>query len=61
MATPFCLGKISKDWLVDNMKNTGLNGYVYDFTVDYDAIAFDDILDIYKRILWKRILWYKNV
>ena len=51
MATPFCLGKISKDWLVDNMKNTGLNGYVYDFTVDYDAIAFDDILDIYKRIL----------
>ena len=28
------------------MKNTGLNRYVYDFSVDYDAIAFDDILDI---------------
>ena len=28
------------------MKKTGLNGYVYDFSVDYDAIAVDDILDI---------------
>ena len=28
--------KISKDWSADNMKNTGLNGYVYDFSVDYD-------------------------
>ena len=24
------------------MKKTGLNGYVYDFSVDYDAIAVDD-------------------
>ena len=30
------------------MKNTGLNRYVYDFSVDYVAIAFDDILDIHK-------------
>ena len=31
------------------MKKTGLNGYVYDFLVDYDAIAVDDdILDIHK-------------
>ena len=43
------------------MKNTGLNRYVYDFSVDYVAIAFDDILDIHKIKLWKRILWYKNV
>ena len=27
-------------------KKTGLNGYVYKFSVDYDAIAVDDILDI---------------
>ena len=27
------------------MKKTGLYGYVYDFSVDYDAIAVDDILD----------------
>ena len=28
------------------MKKPGLNGYVYDFSVDCDAIAVDDILDI---------------
>ena len=27
------------------MKKTGLNGYVFDFSVDYDAIA-TDVLDI---------------
>ena len=46
-ATPLCLGNISKDWAVDNIKKTGLNGYVYDFSVDYDIIAVDDILDIH--------------
>ena len=35
VATPLCLGNISKDWSVDNMKNTGLNEYVYEFNVDY--------------------------
>ena len=47
VATPLCLGNLSKDFSVDNMKKTGLNGYVYDFSVDYDAIAVDDILDIH--------------
>ena len=51
VATPLCLGNISKDWSVDNMKDTGLNGYVYDFSVDYDAIAVDDILDIRKYLM----------
>ena len=37
-----------KDWSVDNMKITGLNGYVYHFSVDYYAITVDDILDIHK-------------
>ena len=46
VATPLCLGNISKDWSVDNLKKTGLNGYVYDFSVDHDAIAVDDIKDI---------------
>ena len=41
--TPLCLGNISKDWSVDNMKKTGFTGYVYDFIVDYDAIGIDDI------------------
>ena len=34
MATLLCLGNISGDWTEDNMKKTGLNGYVYDFSVD---------------------------
>ena len=46
---PLCLGNISRDWSVDNMKKTRLNWYVYDFSVDYDAIAVDDILDIHKK------------
>ena len=29
------------------MKKAGLNGYAYDFSVDYDAIAVDDILEIH--------------
>ena len=47
VATLLCLGNISKDWSLDNMKKTGFNGYVYEFSVDYDAIANDDILDIH--------------
>ena len=53
VATPLCLGNISKAWSVDNMKKPGLNGYVYDFSVDYDAITIDDILDIHKYLLKK--------
>ena len=48
VATPLCLGNISKDWLVDNMKRTGFTGYVYDFNVNYDNIAVDDIKNIQK-------------
>ena len=54
VATPLCLGKNSKDWSIDIMKITGLNGYVYDFSVDYNAIAFDDLLDIRKYLMKKK-------
>ena len=48
----FCLSL--KDFSVDNMKKkTGLNGYLYDFSVDYDATAVDDILDIHKYLMEK--------
>ena len=53
IATPLCLGNISKDRSVDNMKDTGLNGYVYDFSVDYGAISVDDIKDIHKYLMKK--------
>ena len=54
VATPLCLGSISKDFSVDNMKKTGLNGYIYNFSVDYDAITVDDILDIHKCSMEKK-------
>ena len=38
VATPLCLGNTSKDWSVDNMKRTGFNGYVYDFSVDFSLV-----------------------
>ena len=38
---------------VDNMKKTGLNGYIYDFSADYDALAIDDILDIHRYLMKK--------
>ena len=49
VATPLCLGTISKAFSVDNMKKTGLNGYVYDFNVNYDFTAADNISDIHKK------------
>ena len=51
LAHLLCLGNIPKDWSVDNMKKTGLNIYVYDFSVDYDPIAVDDILGIDKYLM----------
>ena len=53
VVAPLCRVNISKDLLVDSMKNTRLNGYIYDFSVDYDAIPVDDILDIHKYLMKK--------
>ena len=48
-----CLGNISKDCSLDNMKKTGFTGYVYDFSVDYEATAVDNIKDIHKYLMEK--------
>ena len=53
VASPLCLGNISKDWSVYNVKKTIFNGYVYDFSVDYDAITVVDILDIHNYLMKK--------
>ena len=53
VATPLCLRNISKDFSVENMKKTGFYGYVFDFSVDYDAIAFNYLLDIHKYLIKK--------
>ena len=50
-----CVGNISKDFSVDNIKKTGLYRYVYDFSVDYDTIAVDDLLDIHTYLMKKHI------
>ena len=52
-AIPLCLGNISKDFSVDNMKKTGFSGYVYDFSIVYEATAVDGILDIHKHLMKK--------
>ena len=35
------------------MRNTELNGFVYDFSVDCNAVAVDDILDIHNYLMKK--------
>ena len=61
VASPLCLGNISKDWSTDNMKKTGFNGYIYDFSVGYDATDVDDIKDIHKYLMKKNNMAYKYV
>ena len=53
VASPLCLGNISKDWSNDNMKKTGLTGYVYDFSADYNIVTVNNIKDIYKYLMKK--------
>ena len=43
----------SKQKILKFLKKTGLNGYVYDFSADYDAIVIDDILDIHNNLMKK--------
>ena len=58
VANPLCLENVSKDLSADNMKKPELNGYVYDFSDDYDDTAVDDISDIHKYLM-KRMALYK--
>ena len=51
VASPLCLGNISKDWSTDNMRKSSFTGYVYDFCVGYNAIGVDDIKDIHKYLM----------
>ena len=53
MAISLCLGNISKDWSVDNMRKSGFTGYVYNFSVGYDGISVNDIKDIHNCMMKK--------
>ena len=35
------------------MKKTGFNGYIYDFSVDYDSTDVADIKEIHKYLMKK--------
>ena len=54
VATPFCIGNVPKDRSVDGMKKIVFNGYVYDFSVDYEAT--DDINEIHSYFMKKKAL-----
>ena len=53
VASPLCLGNISEDWSTDNMKKTGLTGYIYDFSADYNIVTVDDIKNIHRYLMKK--------
>ena len=53
LAYSLCLGNILKDWSQDNMKKTGFNGYIYDFSTDYNAITVSDIQNIHNYLMKK--------
>ena len=53
LAYSLCLGNISKDWSQDNMKKTGFNDYIYDFSTDYNAITISNIQNIQKHLMKK--------
>ena len=54
VASPLCLGNISKDWSTDNMKKTGLTGYLYDFSGGYNTVTVDDVKDIHNYLMKKK-------
>ena len=46
-----CLGNISKDFTINNMKKAGLGGDVKFFYIDFNPIYAKDILDIRKYLM----------
>ena len=48
---PLCLGNTLKDFTINNIKKTGLNGYAYVFSTDYNIIDTNNILDIDKHLM----------
>ena len=53
MPHPLCLEGISKDFPSQIANNIRLTGYIYDFIVDYWAVANEKILDLHKYLTKK--------
>ena len=50
-----CLGNLSKDFTVDNMKKNlskmDQNLFVYDISIDHETVGVSDILNIHKYLM----------
>ena len=46
-----CLGNISKDFTSINMKKTGLDRYVSEFSIDCNIIDINNIIDFHKYLM----------
>ena len=57
VVSPLCLGNISKDCSTDNIIKSSFTGYVYDFSVGYDAVGVNDIKDIHEYLMKKNNIW----
>lgn len=49
-----CLGNLSKNFAVNNMKRTKLYTYGYAFPICYDSTDVDDFLYVYNFLMIKR-------
>ena len=48
-----CLSNISKGFTFINMEKAGLNGYVHEFSVDYNITDTSNVIDIHKYFMKK--------
>ena len=51
--TWFCLGSISNEFGANESREVSSGGYLYNFSVDYNAIDISDILNIHKYLMVK--------
>ena len=54
-----CLGNVSKDITINNLNKIGLKGVVKYFSVDFNPVDTNNILDIHKYLI-KRT-WYNII
>ena len=50
------LGNILKDFAVNNMVKKGLNGFVYNFSVDNNIMDISDIINSHKYLRKKHVI-----
>ena len=46
-----CLGNVSKDFAINNIKKTGLKGVTIFFSFDFNPIDTSNILDIHNYLM----------